>query len=1708
MLPFLSLTLPQWRLPLLPATKVVAATRPNVQEAGIPSLHRSTNEFLSEPRSMNASNMSRRHERADLDSMAAFAETNGAVDLPTNPPNESTTRQNVQPALDKWNPILWFIAAWLIGLTVVLLPFAFGLGVNMWMMWRSKRLRASKWTGLVDELAARLGLTRRVTLLETRETVVPMTWGIVRPVVLLPNESHDWSDERRRFVLLHELAHVKRLDVLFQSIARLACALYWFNPLAWYALWRLRVERELACDDCVVAAGERPSDYASQLVQIARAYRPARFSVGVAMARSTKLEQRIVAMLDRARSHLPVGKQLARSLLAAACVVVLGLSVVGLGERPVSSAEESQDAAVGYASELAAETKLVHGLVVDESGQPIANADVYTILASQKRLTRLSKPQVVAETKTDRAGRFEIEVPPHDEATLAEAWRIQHPSYLLGMASGFGPDTRSFLDGDIPDDEIKITLVKDTVPLEGRVLDLEGRPIAGVRLRVRSIMTTTADLDAWVAKALNNPTAIPDDIASANEVLQNLVRFPSETAIEVDGLSMFPPVATDGDGRFRIDGLGPNRFISLEVDGPDIAKEWICAVTRSMPTVPLPEGDPRSRGERCFGTKFDYTAEPTQVITGVVRDQDTKKPIVGTVVSVSQFAGSMRGTPHRFVFDTTDEKGRYRLAGLPKLTDGARPIRLEILPNASQPYFRTGVTVSKEAAGLDPISFDIELKRAVWASGRLIDQTSGEPVQGRVSYYPFIDNSAAAKYFNFDSRLETVGHNNWYRTSDDGSYRIPAVSGRGIVAACAFPSADYRIGAGADKIGWQWNSRDKLVYHLASPELTNAVRETTIQGEEAKGQDVELVRLTRQRVQLLDPNREPLRGVRLFGLRPASALTSEKPFYLAPVSNDASIYVLGLEMDGRRLMLFSQDARRLGKVIVADRSTEAVTLEPHATLAGRVVDPQGAPLEGLSVAAVIPASAGLKLKDKPRWGPRRHYVARAKSNSEGRFRFDNILPGAKYQINVNYETVTTTDVVEPGETIEFGDLRATSDDDDDQANVGGEKPATGQVGATKTTEAPSKAATFRIAGRVLGPDDKPLTGAKLYFAPHVGATEQDLQVRDVADSSGKFSFMVPVADLDRVVKGLRAPWSHPRVTARFDGLGPGWKYVVKPHENEDLTLRLVRDDVPIQGRIVTLEGNPVPGATIHVLRVEASPEENLRDWLDALANAGELWAQGTFKLTNTLRQDVSGLPAQVHTDQQGHFKLTGIGRQRVVNLRVEGPTIETREFSAMTRKDGTIRVPFDKDQPANGTLICYATGFSHAAAPSRAVAGTVLDAKSGEPVSGVTIFCYKRAGNPVHGRYQPETVADAEGKFVLTGLPKGADNKIQFLPPTDQPYLPMMQTLDTSDGLEPLVVDIKMNHGALIHGRVTDESTGKPVAGARINYFSLRNENAAVFPGFRNSDDITTTTDADGRYQVFGLPGRGLIAVRALSNQFAAGQAIDAVEDDSRLERGIGDRAFRTEPRICLASRHHSVAVVEAKENVKNVRDVPLLRGQTLNVKVVGPDGQPLTGAEVNRRGMEAGQWSGGEVELEGAEFTALGLSEDQPRTLFVRHRAKGLAAARVVRHDDKDPIVIRLEPAGEIVGRLLDQGQPAAFVEFRGKLIGSATQQNDWLQITTDKAGRFRIEGLVPGMPYRLRKFRRVGEVYSLSSRESQEPVDLIVQSGNTLDLGDVLVE
>ena len=139
---------------------------------------------------------------------------------------------------------------------------------------------------------------------------VPMVWGFLRPVILLPTDADRWHTERLRAVLLHELAHIKRWDWAMQTIAQIICAVYWFNPFVWFAARWIRIEAEQACDDQVLNAGYQSVDYAQHLLDITRNVKIANATsrAAVAMARPSKIEGRLRTVLAENLNRHPMTK--------------------------------------------------------------------------------------------------------------------------------------------------------------------------------------------------------------------------------------------------------------------------------------------------------------------------------------------------------------------------------------------------------------------------------------------------------------------------------------------------------------------------------------------------------------------------------------------------------------------------------------------------------------------------------------------------------------------------------------------------------------------------------------------------------------------------------------------------------------------------------------------------------------------------------------------------------------------------------------------------------------------------------------------------------------------------------------------------------------------------------------------------------------------------------------------------------------------------------------------------------------------------------------------------------------------------------------------------------------------------------------------------------------------------------------------------------
>ena len=263
-------------------------------------------------------------------SAADVATANGAP-LPTTAeigkPAFSWTTRHTQTSL---------LVVWVVGAVFVLARLFFGM-LALRRLTLSAR-RSAKLDAFARQLCREYLVTRPVRVLVSERVHTPMTWGVRRPVVLLPTSAPQWDPERLDVVLRHELAHIKRLDVVGLLVSRVTCALYWFHPLVWLGARQFALASEYACDATVTAAGIPAQRYAQHLVAIAR---DARAQSGpalvVQMARPSLLRHRIQRIM--APAEAPATRPLTVAVAAIALTATAALAT--LGSRPAEPQQPS-----------------------------------------------------------------------------------------------------------------------------------------------------------------------------------------------------------------------------------------------------------------------------------------------------------------------------------------------------------------------------------------------------------------------------------------------------------------------------------------------------------------------------------------------------------------------------------------------------------------------------------------------------------------------------------------------------------------------------------------------------------------------------------------------------------------------------------------------------------------------------------------------------------------------------------------------------------------------------------------------------------------------------------------------------------------------------------------------------------------------------------------------------------------------------------------------------------------------------------------------------------------------------------------------------------------------------------------------------------------------------------------------------------------------
>ena len=307
----------------------------------------------------------------------------------------------------------WVLALWAFGAALVLGSLGLSVTARRLLYLRGEGTAdEASWDELLTHARRTMGVRRPIRLVESSRALVPATWGMWRPVVVVPADARSWPAWQRRAVLMHELAHVRRADHLTQTLAWVAVAVHWFNPLVWRARKALCAEAERACDDAVIRAGERPSRYADGLVRVAQALRGTRRALppGVAMARRPELPGRVEAILDDGR-HRGEATRVA-VLCAAAATVFLTVPLAALAPRGAANQQQPDvDVAAETAQTAPTQRETLSGRAEAGSAAPVEPLDA---------------PTQLVPACLPRAGEGLREVSTSRNGTMSARWDLRH----------------------------------------------------------------------------------------------------------------------------------------------------------------------------------------------------------------------------------------------------------------------------------------------------------------------------------------------------------------------------------------------------------------------------------------------------------------------------------------------------------------------------------------------------------------------------------------------------------------------------------------------------------------------------------------------------------------------------------------------------------------------------------------------------------------------------------------------------------------------------------------------------------------------------------------------------------------------------------------------------------------------------------------------------------------------------------------------------------------------------------------------------------------------------------------------------------------------------------------------------------------------------------------------------------------------------------
>lgn len=1541
-----------------------------------------------------------------------------------------------------------FIAAlWIIGTIVFLVRLYVAYTRTQQLRNHSIKVCDSE-SAICRKLAKRIQVNmpdvRRHSLLSS-----PCLTGIKSPAILLPEEICEQLSLEKAFV--HELAHLRRHDTFWNLVQRIALALFFFQPLMWRLVYRLETTAEEVCDDYVVRHCTDRAGYAQQLVQLAESnlIMPNMAGLGMFSSKST-LGHRVKRILDTTRQ---ISTQISMPTIIGIVALTMVCATLGgfLGNGTSSltdlepdnnvSASENVHDDDGATSDSNLKTNaqsdvIISGVVIDSSGKPVAGAELL---------------HAECETISGDDGTFKLEIPSEKvdrHSGQKQIVRIQKTGY--GLSFGY-------LDFANPDGQ-KFKLVDDKHPILGRLVDQQGNPIAGATVSVKQFhMFPGVDLEAILMESIENPNA--------------LSKLPSGLGC---GGSHIPVATTDGEGNFRIDGVGSGRIATLAIVGEAITVQRINVTTTDIESLQVDKMTFPFNNGMVYGRRVTFVCEPSQPIEGVVVDRVTKEPLPGVKIIGYRLHENESSTYFEQLEETlvvSDERGRFRLTGLPIASQKMVTVEPETTGELAIPYLVETFDVP-EQGGIEPVEMTIGMQKGAWIRGTVVDVDSGKPVhRASISWHPYPENEEAEK---LEVQRQGELARKQHFTNENGEFQLAVVPGPALLRLNYYTDHSYPYNQGWDKIPESRkgeNGITTLPFQIRSALAFKEVDATgpiDVKFELTQGKSVQ--------IKTVDANGNEISGVHV-----ATGRKQNDRFKTKSAEFEAGGFLPG----GKRTIVLQHFEKNMGakRVVHVDEAQPVVVkLEPMAMVTAKLVDEKKAPSQKQLQFSMLSKNEQTSTRVWP--------LAKTTKNGEVR---QPLVPG-RYLVSIDafkgfsgYMKIE----VKSGDQLDLGTIDITKRfanqsmsgpnenyiekiplitvESNSKQETEEEKPA--MEDDNQQNKKPLANRDFKtITGTVVNASDQwPQEGVVVKFNtwkswPNVNTKTI---VETATDSNGFFTLKIPIDQYKQLNLSNQGDDHAAIVVPSMNGKGA--MQINWTGTDDDQPARFcLHDENTINGTIVDLEGEKVKGASVRVTDVRVLGPSIGQKWLTELRQTDDYVAANA--ILNEQRQSlpyiswVSGAyQPVVQTDSNGAFTIHGLPKSSLVSLSIEHQEMTTQLVEIFNRTGG-----FSDDDPR---YVVYSDKPTIVVQPSRPVVGQVTDAESGTPIAGALVRTenFGIDSTVYHSSPVPQAWTDVEGKFELSGLPKSSSTRLCVYPPRDnqQAYLiqDIMELPDTQ-GFDPVSLEIKLYRGIWISGVVTDLRTGDKVTAGELHYSPLQsNPNLQGIDGYLQSWQSDHyyffehfKIDSEGRFRFPGLPGPGLIVVETQDRKYRTGVDYRKMNDlyglpnytDQQIAEMRAEgldiekrNELRTHARFQMPGDYSRRWVVidppTDTDSFKN--DIQLDSGFEVPIKVVDADGSNVDRFQVSNFAGHSGWLEDPRKEFENGHATLLRMGEDEVREIKIETLDGSSGAIANVSGDltRKTDKTIKLQQFAKIKGRLTDQQTGRPLVGFKIWIPGAS---------------------------------------------------------------------